>query len=462
MERPSGLSTLSPAQLERASFTPRAACESAMVAPVSESSSESMLQAMQKLLAIQEARIASLENQMRNSSGVQSPARQDGYKDCSSHRTMSTELRQQLQHDLHAALRQENTSPANSFLYTKQTSPPSLLDDLPTPTEGPLHLHGRSSSNLLDDLTSFEPPFESAAGLTVEKQANVASDDPFETLVDLISCLEVTNPQKSDTKPTGIIDQPSLLDVYNSNRRQVPWDGTINYTLCSSPFSSSDEESAAVYGQPRGCWSSGFFQHGLFFKPHKTDDNAYRTVALTNLPLNSFLRHLISAVRGGPIYSAHLMNMKKVAGFHMGVVKFLYEKDARAYVEFAKEYGVFFDGQRANVMLYKTATYPISTQMEEKIAKGHTRCVSIKGPRDPGRYTAVAAFVEKRLPVYFDMGDDIIENDDQTELQMSFNSIEAASAAMEAFRHSFRRLDNCDLSFAPDPCARPFPTRQEE
>ncbi|KAK2798836.1 hypothetical protein FQN50_008697 [Emmonsiellopsis sp. PD_5] len=461
MERPSGLSTLSPAQLERASFTPRAACESTMVAPASEPSSESLLQAMQKLLAMQEARIASLENQMRNSSGAQTPVRRDGYKDCSSHRTMSSETRQQLQSDLHAALRQENISPASSSLDTKQASPPSLLDDLLTPTEGPLHLRGGCSSNLLDDLTSFEP-FESAAGHTAEKQVDAPSDDPFETLMDLISHSEVTCPQKLDTKPTGVIDQPSLLDVYDGNRRQVPWDGIINYTLCSSPFSSSDEESAAVYGQPKTSWSSGFFQHGLFFKPHKTDDNAYRTVALTNLPLNSFLRHLISAVRGGPIYSAHLMNMEKVAGFHMGVVKFLYEKDARAYVEFAKEVGVFFDGHRANVMLYKTATYPISTQMEEKIAKGHTRCVSIKGPRDPGRYTAVAAFVERKLPVYFDLGDDIIENGDQTELQMSFNSIEAASAAMEAFRHSFRRLDNCELSYAPDPCARPFPTRQEE
>src|SRR5947207_12159922 len=156
------------------------------------------------------------------------------------------------------------------------------------------------------------------------------------------------------------------------------------------------------------------------------------------------------------------MNMKRVAGFHMGVVIFVHQNDALDFVEYGNKHGISFDGQPAKVILYRTATYPLSSDLSRKIFEGgHTRCVSIKGAPDRGRYSAVATYIQLHLPMYFALGDRMIENAEATELVIRFNSIQAAGAALETLR-VFPRLAECEFGFAPDPCADPLPGSEDQ
>lgn len=225
-----------------------------------------------------------------------------------------------------------------------------------------------------------------------------------------------------------------------------PWDGTIHWT--SKP---------ATEGDPRAFLrSSG---HGLVYTPKANDRNVYRTICLSGLPSTTDLRSLIAAIRGGSIYSAHLMNMEQLAGFQMGFVTFVEEKAARAYVDFAAKCGVYFDNQRAKVVLFQTPTFPTSTLTRSCVPL--TRCIIIKGPSNYDRYSYVAKYIEGRMPVYFALGDIMVENDTATELQVRFHSIPAAQQAMPLLR-SFKSLEDCTVQYTPDPCNQRFPRYDDD
>lgn len=226
--------------------------------------------------------------------------------------------------------------------------------------------------------------------------------------------------------------------------------------MTTSAFKDPDQEKKALTLQPHSSSWLGLFQHGLVFQP-RDDENAYRTVILTYLPLDVEMKSLLEAVRGGEIFEAHIMNTGMIAGFHIGVVTFVREKDAVTYANFAAVHGVYFNNKRAKVVLSPTPTYPISKFMESNILRqGCTRCISISGESDPDRYTAVALHIMDELPTYFTSGDSIVENEQETELTVRFNSIKAAAAAMASFR-LLPLLSECDLDFAADPCSQPLP-----
>ncbi|PGH10665.1 hypothetical protein AJ79_05379 [Helicocarpus griseus UAMH5409] len=482
----SSLSKLSPSQVEKASFTPRKLSQPAAQAnmPLSEPHPSNTLQFLQNRLAEQDARISSLEKLLQKHQIKTAEEEDDGKQTVTSayvtaapspvFKTLQPEnvkrnstgsddgaLRYQILHlKLCAIMQQRNSNYApepSPPLSSPPAQSPSLLDDFGQLETSVPTLVPSKADYLSEDLAEFESRLQSKVANPKTEHNDVTWEKTNETLIEGIDAPEEISYVRKEPKFAMSSIEPVVHKAIN-RPTPLPWDGTIKYTLAtSSPFDDTAQEMGALNAQPPNLSTSlGLFQHGLVFKPHKTDENVYRTVAVTNLPLGSCLRHLFQAIRGGPIYSAHLMNMERTAGYHMGIVTFIHEKDARAYVDFAKDHGVLFDDQRANVIMFKTATYPISVEMNRKIKSGHTRCISIKGPRDPDRYSAVAAFVEKELPVYFDLGDDMMENEDATELQMHFNSITAASAAMEAFRR-FSRFADCQLSFAPDPCSRSFP-----
>lgn len=239
--------------------------------------------------------------------------------------------------------------------------------------------------------------------------------------------------------------------------RPQPWDGTISWTTTSSFDNSDEERKASIRESSPKSRFLGFYQHGLVFMPRESDDNVYRTVAITNLPLNMKLKTLFKGILGGGVYSAHLMNMERSAGFHMAIVTFVYERAASAYAGFAADGGVYFEGQRAKVTLLKTATYPMPAAMEKDIfTEDHTRCLSICGPSDANRFVHVVNYIQSQFPMLFELGDTVDENETETELTVRLNSIAAAQTIMLSLS-SAPWLSGCDVDFAPDPCARPLP-----
>ncbi|KLJ07977.1 hypothetical protein EMPG_16546 [Blastomyces silverae] len=484
----SGLSRLSPSQVERASFTPGgSALPKVTVTNLPwESASEDALQALRRRLAEQDARISLLEKELRkNRLGPTKPAekkvedrkenvpgvRSESVSSLSSKPAqpkkagvglaglddgvISSQLRYQMLHlKLYSIQRRassdvEDSPPLSS--PPRQSPESSFFDDLRPASETPAT---PSQEYSLDDLRAFESHLKMKEASSWSSHSDGVQKETTKTL------LEGIGSPTDIPQAYGIV--PGEVRTKRASRpTPMPWDGKVKYSLpTSSPFDNDHQKNRALNAQSHSKYPLeyplGLFQHGLIFDPPKTEGNCFRTVAITNLPLNCCLRHLFQGVRGGTVLSAHLMNMERAAGYHMGIVTFVYEKDARAYVEFSKNHGVFFDDQRARVIMFKQPTYPMSGDIERKVSHGHTRCISINGPCDPERYTVVAAFVERELPVYFDFGDDMVENESRTEMRIHFNSIKAASAAIEAFR-GYKRLANCEMSFAPDPCSSPLP-----
>ncbi|OJD27418.1 hypothetical protein ACJ73_01192 [Blastomyces percursus] len=480
----SSLSRLSASQVERASFTPgsRTLPKETVTKLPGESVSGDALQALQRQLAEQDARISLLEKELGKSQLERTksagPTVEDGKEYVTRARSesmpslnskpaqpqkgaaslarlddgvISSQLRyQMLQFKLYSMHPRRSSAVEDS---PPLSSPPgqspesSFFDDLSPASDKPAT---PSQEYSLDDLRAFESHLEMKEASSWSGHGDGVQRETTKALLEGIE------------SPTDILQEYGIVPGEARTKRAsrptpMPWDGKVKYSLpTSSPFDDAHQKKRALNAQHHSKYPPGHFQHGLFFVRPKTEGNCCRTVAVTNLPLSCCLRHLFQGVRGGTILSAHLMNMERAAGYHMGIVTFVSEKDARAYVEFSKNHGVFFDDQRARVIMFKQPTYPMSVDIERRVSHGHTRCISIKGPRDPERYTDVAAFVERRLPVYFDLGDDMVENASRTEMRIHFNSIKAASAAMEAFR-GYERLANCEMSFALDPCSRPLP-----
>ncbi|PGH05291.1 hypothetical protein GX51_03012 [Blastomyces parvus] len=485
----SSLSRLSSSQVEHASFTPGSSTlpKSSVASLPGESVSGDVLQLW---IAEQDARISLLEREFgKNRLEPTKPAeknvecrkenvpgaRFDSAASLSSKPTqprkggaglaglgddvISSQLRHQmLQLKLYSLQQRRSNAVDDSPPLSsppRQSPESSFLDNLSLASEKPAT---PSQEYSVDDLRAFESHLEMKEASSWGNQGDGVRNETTKTILEVIgSPTDIVQAYGVKPKPLQSIVPGEVRTKSARRPMPMPWDGKVKYSLpTSSPYDNADQENRALKAQPHSIYPLGLFQHGLIFDPPRTGGNCYRTVAIRNLPLRCCLRHLFQGVRGGIVESAHLMNMERAAGYHMGIVTFLYEKDARAYVEFSKNHGVFFDDQRANVTMFKQPTYPMSGCMERNVNNGHTRCISIKGPRDPERYADVAAFIERKLPVYFDLGDDMVENESGTEMRVHFHSIEAASTAIEAFER-YTRLADCEMSFVPDPCSRPLP-----
>lgn len=195
--------------------------------------------------------------------------------------------------------------------------------------------------------------------------------------------------------------------------------------------------------------------HGLVYTPRFDDRDAYRTVFLTKLPLDVDMKTLLSAIRGGAVFSAHIMNMEEFAGYHMGVVTFVRGKDASAYVKFATNHGVYFNDARVDVCLSKNPTYPIPKAMQQNILNQlYSRCLVIRGDPDSKRYSYIAKNLKNKMRLDFEMGDRMTENAEETDINIRFSSIRAAENAYGILRSLLRE---CTVSFALDPCTQPLP-----
>ncbi|KAK2832033.1 hypothetical protein FQN49_006919 [Arthroderma sp. PD_2] len=324
-----------------------------------------------------------------------------------------------------------------------------------------------SSPYLLDDLDVFESCLSSmssmgsAKGYPVTPLTPVTSKSGFdvnETLVDGVGSVgDLIHHRGGNSSIRTDSDDDEFFTSSSSPPTPVkaqPWDGHISWTNTLL-----NDDYGKFEGRPspfRPSNSSDFLTHGLVYFPRFDDEDAYRTVFLTHLPLDVDMKTLLSAVRGGMVYSAHIMNMEEIAGYHMGVVNFVRGKDAAAYVNFARMHGVYFNDARVNVSLSKTPTYPIPKAMQQNIIDQlYSRCLVICGDQDPRRYTYIAWHLKAKMPTDFGMGDRMIENSAETGINIRFSSIRAADSAYHILRGLLR---DCTIAFALDPCAQPLPS----
>ncbi|KAK2734155.1 hypothetical protein FQN57_001870 [Myotisia sp. PD_48] len=313
-----------------------------------------------------------------------------------------------------------------------------------------------TSPYLLDDFLAFEQRLNKSKQITSTSLSSAAEPDTPTTLIEGIGSVDdlidhgdnqASSPENACCETPSTPSTPSKIFP-----RPRPWDGTVSWRSISdndSKYGSGDEASTpSHHPHPQ-------LPHGLIYVPQRPNENAYRTAFLDHLPLDVSMKTMLSAVRGGKVLSAHLMNMEEIAGYHMGIVTFAREQDASAYAEFARTHGVYFNNRRIKVTLSKIPTYPMSDTMQKGVFnQGHTRCISIRGGSDSHRYSAVAARLLKWLPRYFELGDSMVENEDETEIIVRFNSIVAAQSALKLLAGV--HLD-CAMGFAPDPCGLPLP-----
>ncbi|KAM5433782.1 hypothetical protein McanCB21832_004446 [Microsporum canis] len=350
---------------------------------------------------------------------------------------------------------------------------PSLFDGL----EGEVTAAraDETSPYLLDDLDAFESCLSSMGSMASTKENPAtpltpvtikSSFDLNETLVEGVGSVNDLIHHCGRGKSLIVTDSEDdeHLQFFTSSSspptpaKVQPWDGYISWT---DTLANND------YGKFEGRLSSGwqspnqdFLAHGLVYTPRFDDKDAYRTVFLTHLPLDVDMKTLLSAIRGGPVYSAHIMNMEAFAGYHMGVVTFVQGKDAAAYVNFAANHGVYFNDSRVDVRLSKTPTYPVSKAMQQNISDQlYSRCLVVRGDQDPKRYSYIARHLKAKMPVDFSMGDRMTENSAETEINIRFSSIRAADNGYQILRAFLR---DCIVNFTQDPCAQPLPGAREK
>ncbi|EAS27353.3 uncharacterized protein CIMG_09958 [Coccidioides immitis RS] len=486
------LSALSPSQLERACFTPQSAvtCQqtprpassghSVAVgdAPASETGPSnvteysspaleralSTLSILERRVTKQESRIQELEERLSQPPETLLSAARSTFTN-----TISCV-------DLLDTHNQLDPSPVLDAQRNEVIMNLIQLKSTPTPSE-------LSPSPLPDCLAGFDEIFgrESHPGI----QDSSAQEDLEATgtlLGGIGSPTQLTHHRRIDSRThqdsnmlLGMGDSPRgndispLISLSSDSEKQasdsfllpdpLPWNGTISWTT-KSVFSDARSIAAARKSQAPGI-SPALFDDGLVYEPREGDANIYRTVAILGLPGNIDMKTFLKGIRGGDVYSAYLHNTSQLSGSHMGIVTFNFQVHAVAYTEFAAKNGVYFNGKRAKVVLFKTPTYPIPQIMERNIFEfGHTRCVTIRGEYDPERYTMVAKFMKDNIRMSFDLGDRMVENDTETEITIRFNSIRAAGAAMEKLER-FPLLAECDMYFDRDPCSEPLPGSKE-
>lgn len=203
------------------------------------------------------------------------------------------------------------------------------------------------------------------------------------------------------------------------------------------------------------CADQSFFQHGLVFSPDDDEDDVYRTVAITGIPGQVNLANVLKPVCGGPLYSVQLLRTIHLTGSHTAVITFLYEEDARKFIQSVSMKDVVYSGNLAKVSLVRTPTFPIPKNIKHLIfERGHTRCLSISRLPETFLVTDLLKVLLAWNKVYASLLEGIQLMDSGATVHIRFNCIKAAGLAMSGLKQH-RDYENCVIKFVRDPCDRP-------
>lgn len=199
---------------------------------------------------------------------------------------------------------------------------------------------------------------------------------------------------------------------------------------------------------PNRCLSKlGSFQYGLRYFPG-TDGNAYRTVKIENLPLETTMDKLLPKVQGGRIYSAQLLNTRRITGYHTAIVIFVLQRDAQHFLEHVSKFGFWVGHTKAGVSLVNTPTYPMPTEMQRLVfGEAHTRCLAISNLDESLMSELCRVLLKSCCHDYIERVEEEYDG-----VCVRFHCIKMASLAFELVKDN-PRFARCKLKFVRDPCS---------
>ncbi|KAL9043747.1 MAG: hypothetical protein Q9214_003074 [Letrouitia sp. 1 TL-2023] len=199
----------------------------------------------------------------------------------------------------------------------------------------------------------------------------------------------------------------------------------------------------------------GFFKHGIRFQPTSTKGNLYRTVIVDGLPRNITLTLLLEQVRGGPIFSAKLLETFSITGSSSAFIIFVLQESATRFLRQAQINPLIFDDTPAKVSLVATPTWPIPESHCRAILDHlQTRCLEV---HNFPHQVSSKEFVEDLL-VCCKIMNHWIEHLWRREggvLELRFSSITSAYQVYGCLTN-FKKYTMCEIKFTPDPCGRDF------
>ncbi|KAJ5167619.1 uncharacterized protein N7482_003213 [Penicillium canariense] len=225
----------------------------------------------------------------------------------------------------------------------------------------------------------------------------------------------------------------------------------------SSIFANQQEEIiAAQYGTHNKTFFSGvqdnsFFQWGLRYVPAASHDNVFRTVVIGNLPHACTLTQILPQIRGGPIFSASLLNTWTITGCPTALITFNHQKGALNFLRRVGRDGFYVGASAAQVQPVPTPTYLMTGDMETQINKlGRTRCLVVSSRRSGNLKKGIhRVLATSRLRNYVEC---FGERDPDGEVTIRFHSVKMAGVACTMLVND-ERLRGAFVKTAPDPCS---------
>ena len=195
----------------------------------------------------------------------------------------------------------------------------------------------------------------------------------------------------------------------------------------------------------------------LRYRPQAGAANTLRTISIANVPDPASIIQVLDKVCGGMVVDIKFSMTKSITGSSTVLVQFLLEVSAKSFESYASQTKLRVQGQKLQVNLLKTPTWPIPQYLRTLIeCYGCTRYVWID--RFPSnlsletlrRDTGLTTTTKLDRVLYIQMKD-------AETVEICFSSVAAAQFARSCLR-SLGRYRNCPIRFAPDPCTRPFPS----
>jgi hypothetical protein len=236
---------------------------------------------------------------------------------------------------------------------------------------------------------------------------------------------------------------------------EAPKDMSFNSTL----WKEKEDFDGAVEMHMRACTNRDmrfpdFFRYGIQYVPSASDSNYLRTVMVTNLPLDTELRDVLTRVKGGEVLSASLLDTGKLMGNLSARVVFRHEAAAEEYALYARDHPIRFgDGEKqAEVTLIETPTYPLNPRASARLqAHQQTRCLSL--PNFPTTFSLNS--LERNLSCGNGIRAEMLVEmwiDEVGTLHLQFSSVEEAGKAF-GILGAWQMYRGLDVRFEQDPCA---------
>ncbi|MCJ1408701.1 hypothetical protein MMC19_002776 [Ptychographa xylographoides] len=196
------------------------------------------------------------------------------------------------------------------------------------------------------------------------------------------------------------------------------------------------------------------YHHDIRYEPLPGQANKLQTVSITNIAPITSLKELMTVIRGGTIVYCHLLDTLGITGSMSALIRFIYEKNALDYIEFAAIHPVAIHGRRIQVRLVQSPSWPLPPSRTKAIVDNHlTRVLEVKDfprnvtPNNLCRDLRINRMRKSGPLEYMKMREDGI-------LELRFSSIDHAERAY-AVLTTWPVYRQCHTQFAPDPCNLP-------